>query len=1396
MANRKSGKFQLFFLLLVLISPRLESADSRTQEYILHISPALLDSLSIPGRSAGSDELKQALRLPAEAHIQRILTQAPSLLSGWYLLKLPLSAANRIAAMRQQPAILSLDENHRFHVHSAPVDDPYFIQQWYQQRIESSAAWKNFTVNPDIIVGLIDTGIDYLHPDLQGSLWINEKEDLNGNGRRDEGDMNGIDDDNNGYTDDVIGWDFTDAPRYAGSGDDTEPDNDPMDEFSGGHGTEIAGIMAAQTDNGKGIAALVPGLKVMNLRAGTASGYLEEDDVARAVLYAINNGAKIINMSFGDIVVSQFLRDVIEYAYSQNIIIVASAGNSGGTQVHYPSGLKETISVGASDEADQLASFSNRGGTVDLVAPGVNILSTSPGGAYQESQGTSFSAPMVSAAAAMLLCMNPSLNVEQIRNQLKTSADDLGASGWDDQFAAGRLNLRRATQLEPLPGTLLIQAPAAGSSTADDTAAVVITATGADLFSLNLEWGIGEDPATWFPLVDHYAYQVVADTLALLPLDQLPDTTVAIRLRLFTWEGNTSETRSLFFIDRTAPRIGGHNYLTLLDDDDTAILIRFQTDDITNADLFFRSPPGSGPFNPLRLDYQTTSHSCLFRYDDQPQTTDYYLRVINRSGLQTTDDNLGAYYHFVPRPAGIFPERFNGHSTSLPAGYLLPGTTDLNKNGSKEVVLSEYDKAGNFGPVAVYEFENGLFFRRMGTAFTGIPRDAGDADGDGRPEILIGYGQRSYLLEAEEPGSWPSRVVWADSSGFWASRICDLDRDGKYEIVGKSAQEFILMENSGDNLFSVKYHFENPSSGENQLGPPRTEVTDLDGDGYQELIFGDYDGDLIIYENSADDQFVFRTAIRLPLGDATNFFTSGNIFSDERQTLIAGTHTTDQINYEHEFAAQYWQFSVIESPADNIYRMGQQILIYGCADLREFECGIASGAFSGESNDLLFLAPYPDLYVFHAEGDSLIPVWHQTNYNTNTILTDDFDGNGLTEFYANNGTQINTFEAGDASRPPAPAKVAAYPLNADSIALSWQAVPGAGQYYLYRGISPDGLVLLDSVSGRVHYTDRFVEENVRYYYALQTVSETAGNPFSFLSRIVSALPNKAPLVDTLIVKGERSVEVYFDERMDPATLVARNFRINNEDLPVSSVIAFRNAEAALISFAGVLETGYSYELLLSGLRDTSLTMLRAQDTSQMFIYAGGSAEEPYVREWYFESDRMLVLRFNQEMNKESVLNTENYRLEPSGRVMEVNMIDAQALAFRFRFSADTYNAHSGVTTYLNMENLTDRRGNLIKEGKRIALLEAVRDIGNLMVYPQPVTSRDDWLVFSNLAPGTKIKIYDINGHFIIDLREEDQNGGLRWDLQDQQGQKIAAGIYIYYATFDNQQKIGKFTVVK
>jgi hypothetical protein len=113
-----------------------------------------------------------------------------------------------------------------------------------------------------------------------------------------------------------------------------------------------------------------------------------------------------------------------------------------------------------------------------------------------------------------------------------------------------------------------------------------------------------------------------------------------------------------------------------------------------------------------------------------------------------------------------------------------------------------------------------------------------------------------------------------------------------------------------------------------------------------------------------------------------------------------------------------------------------------------------------------------------------------------------------------------------------------------------------------------------------------------------------------------------------------------------------------------------------------------------------------------------------------------------------------------------------------------------------MKNIKNYQGDLLGEGNRIALIATPADIEDMIVYPQPITTENDWMVFAKIAPGTSIKIYDINGHFIAALEEDDQNGGVRWDLHDQTGRRVPTGVYIYYATFDNQIKLGKFSIVR
>jgi len=296
--------------------------------------------------------------------------------------------------------------------------------------IDAGWAWNFKTDANDIVVAVVDTGIDYTHRDIRNNMWVNEAE-LDG--------IEGVDDDENGYVDDIFGYDFINE------------DPDPMDDH--GHGTHVAGIIAAEGDNGFDISGVCWKGQVMALKCLASNG---KGDIAKAVecvYYAVENGADIMSNSWGGLLgfggFPTALREAFDYAYSQGVISVASAGNQGSTMVNYPAIFENVISVTATDSNDELASFSNYGEYVDIAAPGVDVLSlraggTSRGTVYNDyltiQSGTSMACPHVSAALALVLSYYPGIGIDDARDIIFHNADYMPG----DICRWGRLNLGRA----------------------------------------------------------------------------------------------------------------------------------------------------------------------------------------------------------------------------------------------------------------------------------------------------------------------------------------------------------------------------------------------------------------------------------------------------------------------------------------------------------------------------------------------------------------------------------------------------------------------------------------------------------------------------------------------------------------------------------------------------------------------------------------------------------------------------------------------------------------------------------------------------------------------------------------------------------------------------------------
>lgn len=296
--------------------------------------------------------------------------------------------------------------------------------------IDAPGAW-DATTGSDTVVAVVDTGVDVSHPDLEANLWTNEGE-IPGDGR---------DNDGNGYVDDVHGYDFFngDASVYdPGDGDE--------------HGTHVAGTIAAEGNNGTGIVGVNWRARLMALKF-LASGYGYTSDAAAAIHYAVDNGASVINASWGGGGYSQTLKDAIDRAESAGILVVAAAGNGGSDGLgddndatpFYPSSYDNAnvISVAATDNTDRLASFSNYGSrSVDLGAPGVGVLSTVPGG-YASYSGTSMAAPHVTGVAALIKGRNPSMDAGRLREAILGAVDEVSALK-GKSVTGGRLDAARA----------------------------------------------------------------------------------------------------------------------------------------------------------------------------------------------------------------------------------------------------------------------------------------------------------------------------------------------------------------------------------------------------------------------------------------------------------------------------------------------------------------------------------------------------------------------------------------------------------------------------------------------------------------------------------------------------------------------------------------------------------------------------------------------------------------------------------------------------------------------------------------------------------------------------------------------------------------------------------------
>ncbi|MDE3058933.1 MAG: S8 family serine peptidase [Bacteroidota bacterium] len=385
----------------------------------------------------------------------------------YYTFSYALDPAAVAKEISKSPLVEYAEPHYIYREEKIATNDPDYSKQYYLTQIKADAAWNTTTGDSSVIIGIVDSGVDWKHPDLLPNIHINPKEDINGNGKFDNypstqtingvtGDNNGIDDDQNGYIDDVIGWDF--------AGANFTPDNNPTPGNE--HGTHVAGIAAAKGNNGIGIAGVAYNCRILSVKAGLDSdsqgliyyGY-------EGIQYAAENGASVINCSWGGTDYSQYGQDIIQYATAKGALVVAAAGNENVSTPHYPSDYPGVLSVASVSSSDTKSYFSNFGFRIDASAPGENIYSTLPNNSYNYLSGTSMASPMAAGVAALVKSVHPDWTADQVREQVRVSADNIDNlnSGYTQQLGFGRIDAERAVTLTS-PGVALVSFTASDSA--------------------------------------------------------------------------------------------------------------------------------------------------------------------------------------------------------------------------------------------------------------------------------------------------------------------------------------------------------------------------------------------------------------------------------------------------------------------------------------------------------------------------------------------------------------------------------------------------------------------------------------------------------------------------------------------------------------------------------------------------------------------------------------------------------------------------------------------------------------------------------------------------------------------------------------------------------------------
>ena len=1285
---------------------------------------------------------------------------------------------NLRAVYEQSPLVEAVEYNYLRPTLADPVvpNDPKYPEQWSLPLMKLPQAWAIEKGDRNVVIAIIDSGIDYRHDDLAPKAWINPGEIPE----------NGLDDDGNGYLDDVYGWDFTDAPNLQAEGDYLEGDNEPIDES--GHGTHVAGIAGAMPDNGIGVAGVAWESPLMAIRAGLSLGgssRMQDDDSAAAIVYAVDNGASVVNMSWGSERRSFVIQDAIDYAHTRGAVLVAAAGNSQKPAAIFPAAYRKVIAVASTEQNQQRFYQSNFGASVDIGAPGNVILSTQINNQYRLLTGTSMASPHVAGVAALILARRPALTHEEVRHILISTADPVyqeESDAVDERFVgAGTVNAERAL-LASSALQARILAPETNSGGANSIT-IIGTAGGYKFRSWQLSYGESTVPTQFTPFTQASNAQKIGETLAVWDTTTVPEGVYTVRLTTTATDGQQIHDQVVLSVDRTPPQIISLTATDTLYGERPLTIFTWATDDVTQNTLYYRRKGSLAPFAPIETTDLGVEHFLFLGLERG--TYQFFVEAENTTHLKTREDNGGAFYTADIVASYISPSGFTEKFLDIPPLHIASVTADFDRDGQLEIVgsplasdtldtelqaaiLAVYERlpTGRYELVRTLERVDGLSNLEKFATWA-----VDDTDNDGLLEVLATDDARTFLIEGLTVGGVsnpeaPHQIIW-ETPFLSGGTIADMDGDGQKEIIGA--------DNNNDRLLVYEYDaptstyleravLMNDSAGSNVFAQ-NFAINDFDADGSMELVAADSEGDLFVYEStSIRNTFRLEWQTQLPLEDITQLAT-GDLTGDGLPEFVVGGLLALPDNPSGPLL---WKFFVFTHTSNGYAVLSAEArpATVAIAPHRRNGNSLSIADVEGNGHNRLVIAAYPNLYVMQWDGTAMVPLWHRKMEETPALLAAELNQNGFAEFYVNLEEGIHRFESIFATDPNAigtlkPWNIEARPLTQKAVHVTWDAEEN-------------------------RETDGEGSDQRRYF----TVYRTQGEK------------KESPAADTYEKVAENlTVTRFLDRRVTKDTTywytITTKDENGNETERTEPVSATPREPPQLIGATYHRPGGNS--------------------SQQENLFSDGSR-------WLTETDShasisgnfWVLVTFDRRMDP-GIGNENRYVLRAAARIGGVSPVsairdrmgrrallafDTESLLEHFGQSLTEATDHYEIT----VSNVVDIDENPIRastqplEIPRDAVGTAVSDLTQVRVYPNPVrphVADKGAITFDRLPAGTRIQLFNAGGELLETLNVTDHDHNRKeWWLTSNNTADVSTGIYIYVLEFDAEKRIGKIAVIK